>query len=354
MKATRSGHFDAVELLVSRNADIELSDLLGMTALHAACSDGHFEIAKFLLERGAKVNAVNNDGETPFYLCAASSCWVEEGHLACMQLLRENGANVEMADTRGKTPEAAAGEHLKQFFRLSKLQSSDPECLSLLKDDEYHLWFALIAANFESTFVKELIKLYPCLENCKDGHGRIAHNAASPLMKVTDNLPYPLFISLSATLKFPTSLLSKGAFLRTPMQSFKSFRSRQNSRASGRVSSRCNSFRDPTVTGFTDHWMSMSAAERQTELMTLARDGELTESLVVMMSESVDLNCVDSYGWTPLYEAIHQGHLDVVKLLVMEGADVDHVDMAGWSTLYLAAYYGHLEIVKFLAVQVTH
>ena len=87
--------------------------------------------------------------------------------------------------------------------------------------------------------------------------------------------------------------------------------------------------------------------------MTLARDGELTESLVVMMSESVDLNCVDSYGWTPLYEAIHQGHLDVVTLLVMEGADVDHVDMAGWSPLYLAAYYGHLEIVKFLAVQVT-
>ena len=98
----------------------------------------------------------------------------------------------------------------------------------------------------------------------------------------------------------------------------------------------------------------MTPTERQTQLMTLARDGELTESLVVMMSESVDLNCVDSYGWTPLYEAIHQGHLDVVKLLVMEGADVDHVDMAGWSPLYLAAYYGHLEIVKFLAVQVTH
>ena len=61
------------------------------------------------------------------------------------------------------------------------------------------------------------------------------------------------------------------------------------------------------------------------------------------------------YEWTScplLYEASHQGHLDVVKLLVTEGADVDHEDKAGWSPLYLAAYYGHLEIVKYLAVQV--
>jgi len=98
----------------------------------------------------------------------------------------------------------------------------------------------------------------------------------------------------------------------------------------------------------------MTPTERQTQLMTLARDGELTESLVIMISKTVDLNCVDSYGWTPLYEAIHQGHLDVVKLLVAEGADVDHKDLAGWTPLYLAAYYGHLEIVKFLAVQVIH
>jgi ankyrin repeat-rich membrane spanning protein len=96
----------------------------------------------------------------------------------------------------------------------------------------------------------------------------------------------------------------------------------------------------------------MPAAEKKTQLMTLAREGELTESLAVMMSETVGLNCVDSYGWTPLYEAIHQGHLGVVKLLVEEGADVDHVDMAGWSPLYLAAYYGHLEIVRYLAIQV--
>ena len=188
MKATRSGQIDAVELLVTRGADIELADLLGMTALHAACSDGYFEIAKFLLEHGSKVNVLNNNGESPFFLCAASSCWVEEGHLACMQLLRESGADVETANAQGKTPEAAAGEHLKQFFRLCHLKSSDPECLALLRDDEYQLWFALIAANFESTFVKELIKLHPSLENCADAHGRIAHDAASPLMKVTDCL----------------------------------------------------------------------------------------------------------------------------------------------------------------------
>ena len=90
----------------------------------------------------------------------------------------------------------------------------------------------------------------------------------------------------------------KGAFFRTPPLSFKSNRSIKASRNP----SRTNSLSDPSEPGFTDRWMSMTVAERQTQLMTLAREGELSESLLVMISETVDLNCVDSYGWTPLYE----------------------------------------------------
>ena len=64
------------------------------------------------------------------------------------------------------------------------------------------------------------------------------------------------------------------------------------------------------------------------------------------------LVCVHGLLVPHLHEAIHHGHLDVVKLLVLEGADVDRTDEAGWTSVYLAAYYSHLEILKFLAVQV--
>ena len=206
-KAARSGQDEAVSLLVQRGADIELADRLGMTALHAACLDGHFEIIKILLEHGAKVNILTMNGETPFLLCATSLSWAtEQGNLACLLILKEFGADVDRPDFMGKTPEAAGGEPLQPFFRLCHLKYDDPECLDLLKDDEYHLWFALISANCKSVFVKELIKLHPSLEDCIDARGRIAHDVASPLMKEAFCQP-PFITNRSAKDKVVTHCL---------------------------------------------------------------------------------------------------------------------------------------------------
>ena len=52
---------------------------------------------------------------------------------------------------------------------------------------------------------------------------------------------------------------------------------------------------------FATQWAAKTPAEKETQLRTLARDGELTDSLISMMS-GTDLDCVDSYGWTPLFE----------------------------------------------------
>lgn len=40
----------------------------GWTALHLACKHGHYEVAKFLLERGGDLTAVTDTGETPISL----------------------------------------------------------------------------------------------------------------------------------------------------------------------------------------------------------------------------------------------------------------------------------------------
>ena len=57
---------------------------------------------------------------------------------------------------------------------------------------------------------------------------------------------------------------------------------------------------DPLIE-FTTQWAIKTPAEKETELRTLARDGELTDGLITLMS-GTNLNCVDSYGWTPLFE----------------------------------------------------
>ncbi|KAI9448408.1 hypothetical protein H4582DRAFT_2051866 [Lactarius indigo] len=89
---------DTVKVLVGRGANIDATDLDGLTPLHmAAQSVGGGESVKFLLERGAKVDAVSGaKRETPLHMAAISQL----GHDA-VQYLLEKGANVEATDWPG-------------------------------------------------------------------------------------------------------------------------------------------------------------------------------------------------------------------------------------------------------------
>ena len=71
----------------------------GRTALHLSCEESdNPEVTEFLLESGAKVNAVGTDGETPLFW---SIC---RGRLECTKVLLAAGAAVNHRRTDGRTP----------------------------------------------------------------------------------------------------------------------------------------------------------------------------------------------------------------------------------------------------------
>ena len=54
-------------LLQEYNMDIDTKDYTGRMALHIAAYQGNTRILKYLLEHGANINAVDNEGRTPIF-----------------------------------------------------------------------------------------------------------------------------------------------------------------------------------------------------------------------------------------------------------------------------------------------
>ena len=66
-KAASGGYDDIVDILLSRGADPNSSDINGATALHYAAKHGHCSVGLFLLTCGADINAQKVDGFTPLH-----------------------------------------------------------------------------------------------------------------------------------------------------------------------------------------------------------------------------------------------------------------------------------------------
>jgi uncharacterized protein len=75
-------------------ADINTKDKDGVTALWIASQQGHADVVKLLLSKGAEVNVRRNeDGITAVYIASLN------GHADVVALLLENGADVDMKKT---------------------------------------------------------------------------------------------------------------------------------------------------------------------------------------------------------------------------------------------------------------
>jgi uncharacterized protein len=67
MYAVRQGNLEAVQALVSAGANLNSLSADKSTALLLATINGHFDIAKFLVDRGADVDVASMDGAMPLY-----------------------------------------------------------------------------------------------------------------------------------------------------------------------------------------------------------------------------------------------------------------------------------------------
>merc|ERR1711965_913853 len=96
--ACKNGHVDVARLLLEKGAEVNWANKNGQTPLHIVCLQGHVDAARLLLDNGAEVDRAINNGATPLHIVCL------QGHVDAARLLLEKGAEVDRANKWGQTP----------------------------------------------------------------------------------------------------------------------------------------------------------------------------------------------------------------------------------------------------------
>ncbi|KAJ7201096.1 ankyrin repeat-containing domain protein [Mycena pura] len=103
-RVSDTGDVDLARRVLDKNVDIEARTLLlYQTALHIACDSNslrgpHLDMVRFLLKRGACIEARDDLARTPLNLASSS-----RGCITVVQILLEHGANIDSQDSGGNT-----------------------------------------------------------------------------------------------------------------------------------------------------------------------------------------------------------------------------------------------------------
>lgn len=91
MIAAREGHLEIAKFLITKQADVNMVNGNGDTALHISVSGNNYDISALLFNNGADVNCQNKNKITPIMVAAHT------GSEAILRLLiSRNDANLEL------------------------------------------------------------------------------------------------------------------------------------------------------------------------------------------------------------------------------------------------------------------
>ncbi|XP_046551064.1 ankyrin repeat domain-containing protein 17-like [Haliotis rubra] len=366
MWASGRGHREVVELLASKGAIVSLVGRFGINILHTACLGGDEQVVKYVLSQTMlDINGRVGCGRTAVMLAAENGhkdvvkLLVEKG--AVMSLVDETGDNVlhcacrggdekvvkyilsqEMVDinSRGhgkRTPVMVAGEKgHKEVVELLLHRACYDGRVDVVKDvlslnsvdinsrGNKRRTPVMVAEERGHTEVVKLLVKHEANLSIKDDHGNNILHLASYGGRV-DVLKYLLFLN-------SVDIDSRGWDGGRPVM------------AAGERGHK------EVVELFVEHGANLLLHDRKGNnvLHHACNRGHLDVVKYVLSLNSLDIN---SRGWerrTPVMVAAESGHTDVVALLVKHGANLRVTDRLGDNILQRACYTGRFDVVKYV------
>ncbi len=279
-----AGRSDEVQSLFETQADINLADENGNTALHTAALVDNADIVYFLLFKGANSELKNFNGDTPLHLA------VKNGGTASTTLLAAIGSNVFARDNEGNTAIEIGLSKGSTFYESLLTRHTGS-----LQDIH------------GSSVVHYLVK-----NGDLDGIDYAIKNELSLSLRNNDGIT-PLLLAYSQkdiiSVEIASKLILGDA---APERGTYAF------------------FEDAIKT----RNPSIRFDEGQTPLHLAVILGE-THMVEYLIQSGASVNAKDSSGATALHEAVRYGHLNIVKTLLDSGADVAARDSLGKTPLLI-------------------
>jgi len=338
--AAMRGDLERVRALLKADPDLVFSkdhtrdslDGYDSTPLHAAALSGHKDVAEFLLNNKADVNAKDWEGQTPLHDAA------KNGHKDVVELLASK-AEIDAKDNSGFTP-----LHMAAIYG-----HKDVVKLMIANGAEYNIGDAAVLGDLEQ--VKALLNGHPDLVSSKDTNGMTPlHWAAQRGHKAMVKLLLANKADVNAMAKDGMTPLFEAAMYDNLSKSYTDVaemllanKADVNIEANGEI------LLDSAVFGgHKDMTKLLLAKGAKCSIHDAAFLGDLEKIKALLKSNPDLVACKDSLGFTPLLWAVCAGRKDVAELLLANKADVNATDNGGSTPMLRAKSWGNKDMVEWL------
>ncbi len=161
IEAVYKNDFNEVKRIIEHSKDLIVTNVYKKTALHyAAYRD--IEITKFLLDNGAKIDAIDETGETPIFDA------IYNYSLSMVELFIKNGSKVNIQNIYGQTPLHLAVRLLEESIPLLLENGADVNIRDNLKNTPLDLAYKFMNNDLDEGKILSLEKTIYLLKKYKN------------------------------------------------------------------------------------------------------------------------------------------------------------------------------------------
>ncbi|CAI4230593.1 unnamed protein product [Auanema sp. JU1783] len=336
---------DNLEKILKLTTNIDSADSLGRTAFMLAASQGKDTAVSTLFQNGADMDFIDSHGRTALQLAAAG------GHLNVVDLLLSLGADEAHKDNDG----AVALHYAVQQEDTALCRALATSCtISEIDRLGQHPLICAVQHNNEKV-LNELLQLGAPVNKhtvdgqtalrvaCLNGNVRIVQALSSWVtdweQKDLDGTPLSHSLLINGQTSMAELLFSLGA---------QHSATDAHQRACAHVACSINDLAAVRMLRRLGASFEVEDSGGRTPLMTAVWAGHSAVVAYLLDSLTVNPNCIDEQGASPLSIAAQLGYRDMVILLLRFGAEPSLRDHMGRTALDVAKISGHEHIISIL------